>query len=1284
MGDNKMYDFFEINYTRKQYGKILVIKPEFKICRSNDIMVRGKDFYAIWDEENHIWSRDELKVVDIIDKALREAYDQRSTNEERVEVLYMHNNSSGSMSEWHKYVQKQLRDNYHELDSKVTFSNTAIEKEDYITKRLPYPLEQGNIDAYEELMSTLYSPSERDKLEWAIGAIISGDARQLHKFIVLYGEPGSGKSTFLNIIQKMFDGYYCVFDAKGLTSANNQFGFDTFKNNPLIAIQHDGDLSRIEDNTKLNSIVSHEEMEVNIKYGGVFTQKFNAFLFMGTNKPVKITEGKSGILRRLIDVNPTGKKVPVRRYNQLIKQIDFELGAIAYHCLQKYEDMGKNYYDAYIPTQMIIATNDFYDFMDYYYEDFVNADYILLKDAWGLYKTYCEFANVPYPMSYRAVCNELQNYFNEFLDEIKIDGKHLRKIFKGFRKEKFSNRFTPIKKDQNVDSWLKLEKKQYSVFDLAYSDCLAQVATPDEKPYKKWDEVLTSLKDINTGLLHYVRVPTNHIVIDFDLKDENGKKSFEKNWEAASKWPPTYAEVSKSGAGIHLHYIYDGDVSLLSRVYDDNIEVKVFSGRSSLRRKLTLCNDISIAHINSGLPLKEEKNMVDFTTLKNEKALRTIIKRNLNKEIHGATKPSVDFIYKVLEDAYASGMKYDVSDMKQAILYFASQSSHQAEKCLELVSKMKFSSVDEIIGDAPDDYEKAPIIFYDVEIFPNLFLLNWKFDGDEKVVRLINPTPGEVERLTHYRLIGFNNRRYDNHILYARMMGYNNLQLYHLSQRLINIDKNVNKGAMFANAYNLSYADIYDFMSEKKSLKKWEISLGIHHKELGLPWDEPVPEDKWEEVAEYCDNDVIATEALFHSEQCQGDFTARKIIAALSELPINNTTNNHSIKFIFEGNKKPQDQFIYTDLSTEFPGYKFDYNDVESPTGKMVRKKVSSYRDVDAVGEGGYVYSEPGMYENVWVFDGSSMHPSSIKALNLFGDYYTKRFWDLVEARLAIKHGDFDKVRHMFNGKLEPYLTDEKSAKQLSNALKIVINSVYGLTSATFDNPFRDPRNIDNIVAKRGALFMINLRHELQDRGVQVIHIKTDSIKISNPTEKIKKFIVDYGKKYGYNFEIENIYKKFCLVNDAVYIAKKDNGEWDATGAQFAVPYVFKTLFSKEKIIFNDLCETKSVTTAIYLDMNESLSENEHNYVFVGKVGLFCPILSGFGGGLLMAERTDPKTGEKKYSAATGTKGYRWLEAEMVQEKNLEDAIDKSYYIHLVDEAVKEISKYGDFETFVD
>ena len=191
-----------------------------------------------------------------------------------------------------------------------------------------------------------------------------------------------------------------------------------------------------------------------------------------------------------------------------------------------------------------------------------------------------------------------------------------------------------------------------------------------------------------------------------------------KLWKLEMNTP--YAELSKSGCGIHLHYIYTGDVNKLSRIYDDHIEVKVFTGKSSLRRKLSKCNNLPISTIASGLPLKGEEKMINFEGVKSEKGLRTLIKRNLNKEIHPGTKPSIDFIYKILEDAYSSDLNYDVTDMRNAVLAFAANSSHQADYCIKLVNKMQFKSEEPSIGTKNDE---AKLVFYDVEVFPNLFLL---------------------------------------------------------------------------------------------------------------------------------------------------------------------------------------------------------------------------------------------------------------------------------------------------------------------------------------------------------------------------------------------------------------------------------------------------------------------------------------------------------------------------------------------------------------------------------
>ena len=345
-----------------------------------------------------------------------------------------------------------------------------------------------------------------------------------------------------------------------------------------------------------------------------------------------------------------------------------------------------------------------------------------------------------------------------------------------------------------------------------------------------------------------------------------------------------------------------------------------------------------------------------------------------------------------------------------------------------------------------------------------------------------------------------------------------------------------------------------------------------------------------------------------------------------------------------------------------FPGYEFI-------DGKNM------YRG-DDLGKGGYVYAEPGMYGNVALLDVASMHPNSAINLNAFGEY-TQNFKDILDTRIAIKRGNFEEAKQLFGGRLAPYLNDKESAAALAQALKIAINSVYGLTSANFDNPFRDVRNKNNIVALRGALFMRTLQDEIQKRGFKVAHIKTDSIKIPDATPEIIQFTMDFGRQYGYEFEHEATYDRMCLVNDAVYIAKYPDGKWTATGTQFQVPYVFKKLFSKEDLVFEDLCETKSVTSSLYLDMNEGLGEDEHNYIFIGKIGRFCPIKEGCGGGILYREK------DGKYYAATGTKGYRWLESEMVFELNKLDDIDEKHFIEMADTAKDTINKYGDFEWFV-
>lgn len=1195
-------------------------------------MTRGGHFYAVWDEEAGYWSQDEMAVARIIDEDLqRRADEYERLTGEAVKVRRMQDFANNQWSTYKRYIS-QLGDSFVALDSELTFANTHISRESYASKRLPYNLEPGSWSAWDELVGLLYSPEERQKIEWAIGAVVAGKAKHIQKFLVLYGPAGTGKSTIINILEMLFPGYTATFDAGALGDRSDSFATEVFRSNPLVAYQHDGDLSRIQDNARLNSVISHEPMVINQKFRSTYSDRVNAMLFVGSNKPVKISDARSGVIRRLIDVQPTGRKFTPDKYASLMSRIKYELGATAWHCREIFEELGPNAYDSYTPTEMIFRTNTIYNFVHTYMDE-LSQPYVPMSKAYILYTRYCEENGFTRRIPRFELRDELKDYYEQYHPRYYADGSQHRSVFVGLR---IPGGDVELVGNAPIDL-----VEGPSVIDDILRDQPAQYALPSGVPSTRWDAVSSRLSDLDTSKLHYVLVPHNHIVIDFDLKD-GGRKSLEKNLAAAGNFPPTYTELSKSGSGVHLHYIYEGDPESLSTIFSEGIEVKTLLGKSSLRRKLTKHNNLPISSLASGaLPLKKENRMTEGRTVSSEKALRELITRVLNREFHQNTAPNIAFINTILDESYSSGLVYDVTDMKGRIMVYAASSTNQAAKCIKTVKSMRFASAtSESVVNEHDE-----IVFFDVEVFPNLFVVCSKSRGVDSVTKLINPTPDEIEELCRFKLVGFNNRRYDNHILYARWMGYDNAALYRLSQRIISGEPN----ALFASAYGISYTDIYDFSSKKQGLKKFQIELGLVHNELDHPWDQPVPDELVETVVAYCANDVRTTEQVFESRIA--DFNARHILSDLSGLPVNDTTQKHTARIIFGDDRNPQAKFLYSDLSKEFPGYEYS-------GGK------STYRGEEP-GEGGYVYSEPGYYENVAVLDVASMHPTSIVQLGLFGEY-TPNFDALKEARLAIKHGELDRAKGLLNGKLAPYLESQESIKGLAYALKIVINIVYGLTCAKFDNPFRDIRNTDNIVAKRGALFMIDLKYAVQAEGYTVCHIKTDSIKIPDADEYILDFVREFGAKYGYTFEHETTYDKMCLVNDAVYIANC-NGKWSAVGAQFQHPYIFKKLFSKEPITYSDMHETKSVSQGVIR------LEREGDYsIFIGKTGVFVPVVPDAMGGTLYRCKDD-----KRY-LVQGTKGYSWLESA----KASEDLVDLRYFESLCEDAQKSISMFTNFEEF--
>ena len=1284
------------------------------LASGKDIMKKGGKFYSIVDWETGMWSTDEGDVIAFVDREMRKYVEEHFSSyngayvddcNRSVQVQYLDISTTNRLKEFNQwFMNLPANHNYISLDSELTFKDDKVTPEMYRSKRLKYNLMEQPIEAYDRIMSVLYSEEDRRKVEWMVGSIFAGESKSVEKLLVLYGEPGSGKSTVLDLIKNLTEDYWSPFVASDLASKQNQFSTAQFKDNPILAIQDDGSLAKI-DCPVINEIVSHKDIVINEKNKQHYTIKSNAVLFLATNDTVDIHDTKLGITRRLLDAYPSGNKIPVEEYEDLKVKMSFELPGIAYHCLQVYKKYGKHYYTNYRPEKMIEKTNYIRNFLFDNLDKYQNKKVFLRDELYTDFKIYCEDSGLGFPPKRLVFGEQLSEYFDEFEKSKWTGTRTQRNVFSGLRiwkilgvsKESFEGEAE--KNEEKPKPWLVFDATE-SLFDTTFADQPAQYASKEGSPITKWENVKKTLKELDTHKLHWLLLPDNIIKIDFDKKDKDGNKSLELNIAEASKFPKTYAEISKSGCGIHLYYIYDGDPNTLSRIYDENIEVKVSTGNSSHRRLLTKCCNLPIATISTGLPLKGGKPVIDEKVAITEKGLRTTIKRCIAKEIHADTKSNIDWICEILNRAYNTpDLVYDVSDMRQDILIFAMNSTNQSDYCVSKIDEMHFSS--EKVGSYVENgyREEDPLIFFDFEVAPNVNLLCWMFDEDgAEVHAAFNPDPDYISEFiglnseVKNKIVGFNNKEYDNHIAYAIYNGKEPYGVYCVSKAIINKEK----GAKYREAKNLSYSDIFDFMPEKIGLKKWEIRLGIDHQEFNYPWDQPIPEELWPKLSEYCKNDVIATRTLFHSKEGQAAWKARKMLCALANLlmgpgsTVNDSTNELTTKLIVGDEKNPQRYFVYPNLADEFPGYEFSSYGINKD--RYISKDVlisgkSIYRGYDP-GEGGFVYAVEGMYGRTVCFDVNSEHPNSILAENGFG-IFTENFERLVNLRVLIKHKKYDEVRKLYNGALAPFLENDDDAKALSFALKIAINSVYGLTAAKFPNRLRDGRNKDNWVAKRGALFMIDLMLNVREMGYTVIHCKTDSIKVLNPDERCANYIFEYGKKFGYTFEIEHIFDRICLVNKSTYACKYSDdpengdmaGKWDATGKQYGpdkTPYVFKKLLSGEDIEFSDVCETKSASTALYLDMNEDLPEGEHNYVFIGKTGQFTPVVKGAGGGELYRD-----AGNGKYARAEGTTGYRWMESVVVKELGIMDKIDYSYYDRLVDKAADNIAKFGDIELFL-
>lgn len=1352
-----MLDFLNIEIVAKDIkgGQSYTTDVSFNTIINEDLITAGGAFQAWYDEETGYWSRNEKKLFKRMDKQIKII-----AKENGAKATLMSKSTSGLSKHWRSFCKELIPTSnkpVQPLDQKILFESAEVTREDYASFKLGYNPVDMETPYYDELIHTLYSGINLHMWEWAVGATLSGDAPNVDRLIILKGKPGTGKSTALNILKMMLEApdidkdqthKYWSSAALDRLGSSKTFATAMFDGkDPVVFMQEDADMSYIAKNQILNSALDHEEIEVEQKYQKAYPKKLNCMFFIGSNKDFHINDTNSGMIRRILDIYPTGNTVSFSTYNKCMEGIKYELGGIAYHCMREYQ-RNKDFFRRYRPTGMMRRTSPVYWFVQQRYMDLCKMDPISDDKLWAMWTADNENTKEKHSYSKRELISQIEPFYKDGYDT-------MSKTFSGFDAELSDpeygmhslgqwNTEGGIEEVHVNNNWLDVKDlvEIPSLVDTLEENCPAQYSKENGTPAVGWDDVKTKLKDLDTSKEHYVRTPLNHIVIDFDIRNpETGDKDLEANIAAANMFPPTYCECSKSGKGLHLHYIYTDDPNKLSALYAPGIEIKVFKGKSALRRKLTLCNNIEVRKISGGaLPRKKEVNStIKDKIIHDQTHLENLVNMTLAGRVEGlsGTIQMIRFIDKLFEEAYDSGFTYDLDHMFRSIDMLASNSTTGPnDDCTEakkivLGMKMHSKDRDTYRPDVSIDIEcfdpKDPkywtdegIGIWDWEIFCNKSLLVWEtLDSPEQHVWW-NPTAEQIEFLMkNYKLIGHNTIYYDNFMAYGRgYQGLSNKGLFDLSQKIISGDRSAGP----YQAKNISYADTLAFApsGKKQSLKKWEIQLDIPHEELDWDWNEPLPDDMDSIVEHYCKQDVRATKLVFL--YLKPEWEAHKMLAKMAGGIPNNTANDLTKMIVFGDNKHPQEMFEYrnladpvTDISEDklmfltkwypemiaeefvawdgtksilpcFPSYGFD---PFAPKGEK-----SYYRGI-YVSEGGHVQVKEGIYTMVALLDIAGMHPSSIGAEMLWGEEATDRYLQLKQNRIWIKHKEWDKMRQGILADFVPQMeSGEVNPKLVSTALKTPINGAYGLTDTSFPNPFKDERNKDNIVAKRGALFMVDLQKYIEgELGCEVIHTKTDSVKIPNATKEVIEKIMAFGKRYGYDFEHEATYERLAIVNGSTYVARyaseqecidmygycpednkgHDGTEWTATAIEFQRPYVFKTLFSKEPIEYKDLKEVKQSTNGKIFIEREGKPDK-----FIGKVGAFVPLKDG--GELKIHTMKD---GVLRKNFPSGSKGFLWDDYYNHGPEDM-DKIDYDYYNKLVTEARDKIMDVGNVEWFLD
>ena len=427
---------------------------------------------------------------------------------------------------------------------------------------------------------------------------------------------------------------------------------------------------------------------------------------------------------------------------------------------------------------------------------------------------------------------------------------------------------------------------------------------------------------------------------------------------------------------------------------------------------------------------------------------------------------------------------------------------------------------------------------FDFEVFPHDWLLVYtNMDGSKHHIHNDREALRKVyEQDKNALWVGYNCRFYDQYIFKAILLGFDPFKV---SQWIIGEDK---PGWAYSDNFGKIPLVFFDLMFDRnKSLKQLEGFMGIDIEECDIPWnlDRPLTKDEFNSVLHYCEHDVDATCEVFTHNMPNFKAYLRLI-------------DEYNLPFKFFCKTKAQ-------LGSKILGavYREHDDEWEVPItdtvdlGRFAHLKDWFTSDENHTLDAQLVFTVDGV-EVVIAWGGAHGAPNEPVVIvgNLLNIDVASQYPSII-----IEHGYMSRNVGRRGLKLYSSIKKErvgwkKTDKDLADATKIVLNSVYG-SLGDKNNALYDPRNLHAVCAN-GQLMIMDLADKLIDIA-KIINLNTDGIlvQITDPsrTDEIIQICHDWEKRNKMELEFD-YYDKIIQrdVNNYVMIDTKGHvkrkGSW--------------------------------------------------------------------------------------------------------------------------------------------